>query len=116
MNVNTATALAHKVSNIIDQLGLTQEEVGAIVDASARSVARWSMGDVVPQRLNKARLLELAYVAGAVTEILPASQANLWMFTPSRLLNHDTPAQRIHDGRYRDVLDLIEAIADGIVV
>lgn len=109
-------ALAHKVNDIIDHLGLTQEEVGGIVDASARSVARWSAGEVVPQRLNKERLLELAYVAQAVSEILPASQANVWIFTPNRLLNHDTPAQRIHVGDYREVLNLIEAIAEGVVV
>lgn len=116
MSAVAATALAHKVTGIIDRLGLTQEEVGEIVDASARSVARWSSGDVVPQRLNKTRLLELAYVADAVTEILPTTQANIWMFSPSRLLDHDTPAERIHKGQYRDVLDLIEAIADGVVV
>lgn len=108
--------LAHKVTDIIDHLGLTQEEVGGIVDASARSVARWSAGDVVPQRLNKQRLLELAYVAQAVSEILPASQANAWMFTPNRLLGHDTPALRIQSGDYRDVLNLIEAIAEGVVI
>lgn len=110
------TAFAHKVTDIIGHLGLTQEEVGGIVDASARSVARWSNGDVVPQRLNKQRLLELAYVAQAVTEILPVEQANIWMFTPSRLLEHDTPAQRIQAGDFRDVLNLIEAIAEGVTV
>ena len=62
------------------------------------------------------RLVELAYVAEALTEVLPAEDANLWMFTPDRLLAHDTPATRIHDGGYKDVLDLIEAIADGVVV
>lgn len=107
---------AHKVSDIIDQLGLTQEEVGGIVDASARSVARWSAGDVVPQRLNKQRLLELAYVAEAVSEILPRSRANLWMFTPNRMLDHQSPAERIQAGGYRDVLNLIEALAEGVVV
>lgn len=114
--VANQSALAHKVNDIIDHLGLTQEEVGEIVEASARSVARWSAGEVVPQRLNKERLLELAYVAEAVGEILPASQANIWIFTPNRLLNHDTPAQRIHTGNYREVLNLIEAIAEGVVV
>lgn len=109
-------ALALKVTAIIDQLGLTQEEVGGIVDASARSVARWTSGDVVPQKLNKQRLLELAYVAQAVTEILPADSANIWIFTPNRMLNHDTPADRIHAGGYREVLNLIEAIAEGVVV
>lgn len=109
-------ALATKVTGIFDQLGLSREEVGQIVDASARSVSRWSMGEVVPQKLNKQRLLELAYVADAVTEIMPAEQANIWMFTPSRLLSHETPADCIHQGRYRDVLNLIEAIAEGVVI
>jgi len=112
----TAGALAHKVTEVISSLGLTQEEVGQIVDASPRSVARWSRGEVVPQKLNKQRLIELAYVAELVSTVLPREKANLWMFTPNRLLGHDTPAQCIHNGRYRDVLDLIEAIADGVVV
>lgn len=112
----TAGALATKVTEVISNLGLTQEEIGQIVDASPRSVARWSSGDVVPQKLNKQRLIELAYVAELLTGVLPRDKANLWMFTPNRLLGHDTPAQRIHNGGYRDVLDLIEAIADGVVV
>lgn len=109
-------ALAMRVHNIIDDLGLTQDEVGQIVDASPRSIARWTQGSVVPQRLNKQRLLELAYVAQVVTEVIPKDQANIWMFSPNRLLDHETPADRIHAGKYRDVMDLIEALAEGIVV
>ena len=71
---------------------------------------------MVPQRLNKQRLLELAYVAEAVSEVLPSDRANVWIFTPNRLLDHDTPAKRIHAGQYRDVLNLIEAIAEGVIV
>ena len=63
-----ANALASTVSSAIERLGLTYEEVGGIVDASARSVARWTSGQVVPQRLNKQRLIELAYVADALAE------------------------------------------------
>lgn len=109
-------ALAHKVTELIATLRLTQDEVGQIVDASGRSVARWANGEVVPQRLNKQRLIELAYVAEAVAHIIPPDQTNLWMFTPNRMLSHDTPAARVHDGDYKSVLDLIEAIADGIVI
>jgi hypothetical protein len=86
------------------------------VDASGRSVARWANGEVVPQRLNKQRLIELAYVAEAVAHVIPPDHANLWMFTPNRMLGHDTPATRVRSGQYKSVLDLIEAIADGIVV
>ena len=110
------SALTHRVTDLIDTLGLTYDEIGQIVDASGRSVARWSSGEVVPQRLNKQRLIELAYVAEQVTVVLPRDKANLWIFSPNRLLNHDTPAQRIRAGHFRDVLDLIEAMADGVVV
>ena len=112
----TAGALASKVTDLTAGLGLTQEQIGQIVDASARSVSRWSAGEVVPQRLNRQRLVELAYVAQAATEILPPDAANEWMFTPNKMLGHDTPAARIHDGGYKDVMDLIEAIADGVVM
>lgn len=107
-------ALAEKVSVAIEALGLTDEEVGSIVEASGRSVARWTAGEVVPQRLNKERLLELAYVADALAEVLPREHANMWLFTPHRRLNHEKPADLIREGRYREVLNLIEAMADGV--
>lgn len=116
MSVAAGAALTHKVNELFSTLGLTQDQVGAIVDASPRSVARWSSGEVVPQRLNKQRLLELAYVADAVSHVLPADEANLWIFSPNRLLGHDTPADRIRAGDYKSVLAVIEAIADGVVV
>lgn len=115
-NAPVPTLLAQRVSGVMDRLGLTQDEVGQIVDASGRSVARWIAGAVVPQKLNKQRLLELAYVAEAVTEVLPQERANFWMLSPNRLLDHQSPAQRIHDGKYQDVMDLIEGLAEGIVV
>jgi len=108
--------LAHKVTELTASAGLTLDDIGRILDASPRSVARWQSGEVVPQRLNKQRLIELAYVAEAVTDVLPPEDANVWMFTPSRALNHDTPAERIRSGDFRSVLALIEAMADGVVV
>lgn len=109
-------ALANQVTDRIATLGLTQDEIGKIADASGRSVGRWLRGEVVPQRLNKQRLIELSYVAELVTEVLPPDQVNLWMLRPNRLLEHDSPADRIRAGGYRDVLGVIEAIADGVVV
>jgi len=105
-----------QVTDRISTLGLTQDEIGDIVDASGRSVARWLRGEVVPQRLNKQRLIELAYVAELVAEVIPAHKANLWLLSPNKLLDHDSPADRIRQGRYRDVMGLVEAIADGVAV
>ena len=112
----TAGALANHVTDLISTLGLTQDEIGSIVDASPRSVSRWSRGEVVPQKLNNQRLIELAYVADVVLEVMPADKVNLWITSPNRMLEHDSPADRIRAGRYRDVLGLIEAMADGVVM
>ena len=110
------STLARKASGIIDQLGLSQDEVGQIVNASSRTVARWIAGAAAPQPMSKKRLLELAYVAEALTEVLPQDRANAWILSPNRLLDHESPADRIRDGGYRDVLGLIDAIAEGVVV
>jgi uncharacterized protein (DUF2384 family) len=110
------SALATTVSGAFNRLGLTYNEVGEIVDASPRSVARWAAGKVVPQKLNKQRLLELAYVADAVTEVLPRDQANMWMFAPNRLLEHRKPADLVRQGDYQRVLALIDAMAEGVFV
>lgn len=111
-----STAVAQKLSAISDSTRLTHDEIGEIVDASARSVSRWSTGAAEPQRLSRQRLLELAYVAEELHSVLKAEDANLWIHSPNRLLDGDTPAQRIQRGDFKSVVGLIEAQADGIVV
>lgn len=79
-------------------------------------MSRWSSGEVVPQRLNKQRLVEPAYVAEAVTEILPPEEANLWMSPPTASWATTPPQRESGRGGYQDVLDLVDAVADGVVV
>ena len=56
-----------------------------------RSVARWTSGQVVPQRLNKQRLIELAYVADALAEVLPAIRPTSGCSRRTRLLGTASP-------------------------
>lgn len=107
--------VSDRVGTIAERLSLSQEDIGEIVGASGRTVNRWHTGDAVPQRLTKQRLIQLAYVAEALATVMRPEDANLWIFQPNRLLNHDSPADRIHEGDYRSVLRLIDALAEGIV-
>ena len=111
-----SSALASKLTSIADSTQLTHDDIGQIVDASGRSVGRWSAGDAEPQRLSRQRLLELAYVANELGAVLEPDYANLWIMSPNRLLNGDTPAERIHSGDFKSVVAVIEALADGVVV
>ncbi len=110
------SAIAVKVRDLNTRAHLTQDDVGRIVGTSGRTVARWLTG-ATPHRTARERLLELSYVAEQLIEVLGLSpeDANLWIFSPNRYLNGDKPADRITEGDYRKVLDLIDALADGIV-
>ena len=116
MGDTMVTALATKLHEINDTLALSQEEIAVIVGTTTRSVSRWASEEAVPQRLNRQRLIELAYVAETVAGVLKPDDANLWLMSPNRLLAHDSPAERIRQGDYRSVLALLDALADGIVV
>ncbi len=111
-----SAALASKLEVIRESTGLSHDEIGDIVEASGRSVGRWVAGAAEPQKLSRQRLLELAYVAEEVRAVLRSEDANLWILGPNRLLNGDSPAERINQGDFRSVVGLIEALADGIVV
>jgi hypothetical protein len=111
-----ATALAAKLHLITDTLALPREDVASIVGSTPRSVSRWLSEDAAPQRLSRQRLIELAYVAEAVSEVMDPEDANIWLMSPNRLLNHDSPAKRIREGDFRSVLAVLDALADGIVV
>jgi Protein of unknown function (DUF2384)/Helix-turn-helix len=111
-----AAAFASKVSAAIGALGLSNEEVGDLIGASPRSVARWIAGEVVPRRPNQERLLELTHVIAALAAVLPADQAGVWIFAPNRLLGHRTPADLIRNGQFMEALDLIDAMAEGVFV
>ena len=114
-NVMTG-ALATQMRRLSSDLSLSQEELAALVGTSARTVARWAAGEASPQRLARQRLLELFAVGERLKNVLKPEDANLWIFTPNRLLEYDTPAERIGKGQFRDVLALIEALAEGVVL
>lgn len=111
------SAIAAKVRDLGERADLSRAEIGRITGATARTVARWASGATTPHASARERLLELKYVADQLIEVLGLSpqDANLWIFSPNRLLKGDKPADRIAAGEYRAVLALIDALADGVV-
>jgi transcriptional regulator with XRE-family HTH domain len=110
------TAIATKVDFLSKALSLTQDDVGRLLNASPRAVSRWRAGESKPHRSTRQRLFELVYVGERLSKLLKPEYANAWIFSPNRLLDGDTPAQRIERGDFESVLGLIEALEEGIVV
>ncbi|WP_419944110.1 helix-turn-helix domain-containing protein [Candidatus Poriferisodalis sp.] len=108
--------IAERVRALQESAQLTQDDIGRVVGTSARTVARWHHGDCAPQREARQRLLELVYVAEQAVGVIQSADVPLWLFAPNRLLDHDSPADRIASGDYRTVIALVDALAEGITV
>ena len=109
------SAASGRARSVTEHLGLTQEEVAEMVDATPRTVHRWWTGASAPQPQKLKRLRELAYVIEELAKVLQPEPAREWLFTPNRQLDHDSPAERVARGEYRSVLALVDALAEGVV-
>ncbi len=110
------TVYAQRISRIQKAARLSQNDVAEVVGASARTVARWAAGANAPRGAARQRLLDLAAVADQVGKVMTADAAAAWMHEPNPLLKHQRPVDLIAAGRYKEVLDLVDAIADGVFV
>lgn len=108
--------IVERVRILLDSAQLTQGDIGRVVGTSARTVARWDRGSCTPQTAARQRLLELVYVVEQATTVIQPSDFSLWLFAPNRLLDHDSPADRIAHGDYRSVIALVDALAEGVTV
>jgi len=112
-----AGAVANRLIRIKDRAGVKAREVAQMLDTTPETVSRWNSGKVEPQPDKLDRLLELEWLVEQLAEIYPQpDEARLWLFSRHRLLQGDTPANRIQKGQLSDVLRIIAQIRDGAYV
>jgi len=110
------TVYAERITRIKKSAGLSQDEVARVVGASTRTVARWAAGANVPRGVTRERLLELATVAQRLAKAMKRDAAAAWLYEPNPLLSNMRPIDLVGQGRYQEVLDLVDAIAEGVYV
>jgi len=110
------TIYVERIERIKEGAHLTQEDVGKIVGASPRTVARWAAGENMPRGASRQRLLELAAIAQQIANVMKPDAAGAWLYEPNPLLKNQKPADLVAQGRYQEVLDLVDALADGVFV
>lgn len=109
-------ALVERLEHALDKADLDQAEVARILGTSPRSVSRWLREEVSPRPDARERLLEFLAVLERLSATLRPEPAHDWLFSPNPLLSHHKPADLLREGRYRDVLGAIDALAEGVFV
>lgn len=105
---------AERLGTIRDATRLSKEDVAKVVGSSSRTVARWAAGQNVPRGNQRQRLLDLAAVSHQLQKTMKPDAAAAWLHEPNPELGNMRPLDLVEQGRVRDVLDLIDAIADGV--
>lgn len=90
-------------------------DVAAVAGTTPRSVLRWQAATAEPRRDAEARMLELAAVLDLAGRIMPRDSARLWMRSPVPDLDWQRPLELIAAGRFREVIDSLDALAEGVV-
>jgi len=111
-----AEALAKQLTQLQERAGIRFREVAKLLDTTPQTVSRWKSGKVEPQPNRLRQLLALTFLAEELSEFYSPQQARLWLFKPHKLLNGDTPANRIRADKLEDVNALVAQLKDGAYV
>ena len=79
-------------------------------------MARWLQAETSPRRETRERILELVAVLDALSSTVQGQNAYDWLYSPIPALRHRKPADLLAEGRYREVLGAIDALAEGVFV
>ena len=109
-------ALARRLSGMKDHGGVNSREIAQLLDTTPETVSRWSTGKVEPRPNHLERLLVLEWLLGELSEFYDPDEARLWLFSPHKLLQGETPAARIKEDKVDEVLALIEQLRTGAYV
>ena len=97
-------------------LGMTQEEFAASVGRSARSVARWKAQTEAPTRSSAElakSIRKLARIRFLLDDLVGHERAAAWLASPNRGFRGQAPIDLMTSGRADEVIEILEAVADG---
>jgi hypothetical protein len=113
--MNAATnALARKLDSIRDKASLRNFDVAQLLGTRVETVSRGNQGHAYPHRSTEKSLLELEYIIDQLSDIYEPNEARQWLFSRQRLLDGNSPACLIQEGRIEDVRRIVNQIRDSV--
>ena len=110
------TTLTSLLDHLYDGDVVDNVDVARVSDSNPRSVARWKAQEATPRREAEERLLELRAVVDLARRVMRDDAARFWMRSPNPDLGYEKPLDRVAEGQYQTVIDLLLALAEGVTV
>ena len=111
----TTAPLAPLLERLPAELGISRAELATALDASERSVIRWSKGEHVPQYESRARLDELTALADRLQVSFPDTVAvAAWLRAPNGSFGGKPPIDALLRGHFNTIETALDARDAGI--
>ena len=103
-----------RLSQVMRGTSIDASGVARILHRDPKTVQRWLRQETEPRWDVREIVLALNVVLERLSEVIDPSAAEDWLFTPVPALEHQRPVDLIRAGRARDVLNLIDALGEGV--
>lgn len=101
----------HVVSDARKALSIA--EIGQITGVGDRAVQKWAQGASRPEGQSRERLLELKYVIEQLSDVYKDEGIEIWLHARQRAFDGRPPIELLREGKFEDVLLVIERLAGG---
>lgn len=110
------STLANRLRAATERTDLDQADVADLLGTNPRTVSRWLSEETEPRTEARRRLLEVLAVLEHLSGVLQPRAAHDWLFSPNPSIEHRKPVELLAEGNFRQVLGLIDALAEGVFV
>ncbi len=103
-----------RLGEVMRETSIDASGVARILDRDPRTVRRWLRQNTAPRWDVREIVLALNVVLERLSEVIDPAAAEDWLFTPVPAFEYERPVELIRAGRAREVLNLIDALGEGV--
>ncbi len=108
------SAVARKLESLRTKGAIKHIEVANLLGTRPETVSRWNQGRAYPHARTEKTLLELEFIVDQLSDFYEPDEARQWIFAPQKLLNGESPAELIREGRIDEVRRVVDQLRDAV--
>lgn len=115
MSTRAPSSLAvQRLGEVMQEAAIDASGVARILSKDKKTVNRWLTRRAAPRWDVKETVLALNVVLDRLSNVVEPGSAEEWLFTPNVALENRRPVDLIRRGDYTTVLNLIDAVGEGV--
>lgn len=108
------SAVARKLDSIREKGALRHTDVANVLGTRPETVSRWNQGRAYPHASTEKTLLELEFIVDQLSDFYEPNEARQFIFSPQKLLDGQSPAILIREGKIDEVRRLVNQLRDAV--